>query len=157
MSNTRHPNPHSRAPQTGTPSNTPNVVKVRELCALGYEDYDSGRYSEALRLFYQAWLELPKPQSDWPESTWILSSIGDCYFRLAQFEQGCESLTSALHCPDGQLSPFIHLRLGQCQYELKQTFLAYTHLRKAYDIGGSDLFNNEDIKYRKAAKSNRHA
>ena len=135
---------------------SPNESKVRTLCASGYQEYDAQRYPEALRLFYQAWLELPKPQSSWPESTWVLSSIGDCYFRLQQFEQGCESLTSALHCPDGQQSPFIHLRLGQCQHELKQPLLACKHLRKAYDIAGSNIFNGLDQKYHRAAKLNRY-
>jgi|TARA_B110000116_G_scaffold268621_1_gene283031 tetratricopeptide (TPR) repeat protein len=135
---------------------TPNESKVRTLCASGYREYDQQRYSEALRLFYQAWLELPKPQSSWPESTWVLSSIGDCYFRLQQFEQGCESLTSALHCPAGQQSPFIQLRLGECQHELKQPILACKHLRKAYDMGGNNIFNGQDQKYLRAAKLNSH-
>ena len=135
---------------------TPNEAKVRALCASGYREYDARRYPEALRLFYQAWLELPKPQSSWPESTWVLSSIGDCYFRLQQFEQGCESLTSALHCPAGQKSPFIHLRLGQCLHELKQPFLACKQLRKAYDTGGSGIFNDQDQKYRRAAQLNNY-
>ena len=133
---------------------TPNELKVRALCASGYREYDARRYPEALRLFYQAWLELPKPQSSWQESTWVLSSIGDCYFRLQQFKQGCESLTSALYCPAGQQSPFIHLRLGQCLHELKQPFLACKHLRKAYDTGGNSIFNGQDQKYRRAAKLN---
>lgn len=126
--------------------------KVRELCAQGYHEYDKEQYREALRIFYQAWLTLPKPQSSWPQSTWILSSIGDCYFRLKQYEQGCESLNSALHCPDGQNSPFIHLRLGQCLHEQKQPFLARKHLRLAHKLGGKAAFEKENYKYFHAAK-----
>lgn len=127
--------------------------KIRDVCAQGYQHYDDGHFKEALRLFYQAWLELPKPQSQWPQATWVLSSIGDCYFRLGQFEQGQESLNSALHCPEGEQSAFIQLRLGQCLFELQQPFLARKHLQEAYSIAGASIFKDEDNKYCLAAKA----
>lgn len=127
------------------------IKKVKVLCAEGYRLYDSSDHKEALRLFYKAWTALPKPQTEYEEAGWVLTAIGDCYFQTGQWEQGRESLSSALLCPNMKSNPFIHLRLGQCLYELDQLEKACQHLEQAYLNGGSKLFQNETPKYLVAA------
>jgi len=124
--------------------------KIRHICAQGYQDYDAGRYQSALRQFYQAWLALPKPQRDWPEAAWVLTAIGDTYFRLERYAPGAEALRSALYCPDGDWSAFTHLRLGQCYWELGQEAKARQSLFKAYQIARTDIFDGEHKRYRRA-------
>jgi len=34
-------------------------------------------FKSALRLFYQAWLKVPKLQMQWDEAGWMLTAIGD--------------------------------------------------------------------------------
>ena len=125
--------------------------RVRALCAEGYALYDGGDYKAALRTFYQAWMLLPKPQTDFIESGWVLTAIGDSYYRSGQFEQGKEALASALHCEGMIDNPFIHLRLGQCLLELGIKGTACTHLGLAYERGGRKLFEKEAPKYLMAA------
>ncbi|MBU3070526.1 hypothetical protein KOI40_11885 [Aestuariicella sp. G3-2] len=121
--------------------------KIRTLCADAYESYDQGDFRKALRLFYQGWLLLPKPQTDFAEAGWVLTGIGDSYFRLKQYIPGCEALRSANHCPQTRDNPFIHLRLGQCLYQIGERASARTHLLKAYRLGGSGLFKAERPEY----------
>lgn len=121
--------------------------RIRELCAEAYEAYDHGKYREALRLFYQGWVLLPKPQTDFPEAGWLLTGIGDSYFSLKQYIPGCEALRSANHCPQTRDNPFIHLRLGQCLYHMGEKTSARTHLHKAFQIGGRNLFQQEKEDY----------
>ena len=123
------------------------IRKIRHICSEGYGLYDKGHYKEALREFYKAWTLIPKPQTDNEEAGWVLTAIGDCYFRNEQWEQGRESLNSALHCPHMKGNPFIHLRLGQCLYELNDKEAACDHLQQAYLNGGRKLFQNEAPKY----------
>lgn len=125
--------------------------EIQALCAEGYTLYDNADYPHALRKFYQAWMLLPKPQTDFKEGGWILTAIGDSYFRSAQYEQGKEALTSALHCEGMIDNPFIHLRLGQCLLELNTASAACTHLGIAHERGGSKLFEKEAPKYLIAA------
>lgn len=120
---------------------------IRQLCAEGYQCYDGGDYKAALRLFYQAWLLLPKPQTEWVEAGWVLTAIGDAYFRSAQYQPGAEALQSALCCSEMSAVPFIHLRLGQCLWELEQGGQAQGPLLRAYQIAGADIFAAEDRKY----------
>lgn len=124
--------------------------QVRRLCADGYRLYDSAEYRLALRSFYQAWLIIPKPQTQYAEAGWVLTAIGDSYFRLGQFEQGAESLQSALCCPAAEQSPFVQLRLGQCLWELGRHAEARKCLFHAYQRGGDSLFDVEPPRYRKA-------
>ena len=127
--------------------------EIKALCAEGYALYDIADYPHALRKFYQAWMLLPKPQTDFKEGGWILTAIGDSYFCSEQYEQGKEALTSALHCEDMIDNPFIHLRLGQCLLELGIVGTARTHLSIAHERGGSKLFEKEAPKYLIAALS----
>lgn len=123
------------------------VHQVRMQCADAYALYDAGAYKEALRLFYQAWLLLPKPQTNYEAAGWVLTAIGDTYFRLEQYQQGKEALTSALYCPNTRNSAFAHLRLGQCLWELDQQDQARAALMQAYDIARMNIFATEDNKY----------
>ena len=120
---------------------------IKSLCAEGYRHYDTQDYKGALRIFYQAWLELPKPQTDWVEAGWVLTAIGDTYFRLNQFTQACEALNSALHCPQTRGNPFIHLRLGQSLLEQGDIAAARRELHRAYNAGGKAVFEREAQKY----------
>lgn len=123
-------------------------LQIKQLCAEGYQHYDRGDFKAALRLFYQAWLQLPKPQSQWPQAGWILTALGDTYFRLGQFREGKEALLSARHCQNIDNNPFVSLRLGQCLLELGEQGKARKALTDAYTHGGSSLFNQEANKYR---------
>ena len=120
---------------------------IKSLCAEGYRHYDTQDYKGALRIFYQAWLEVPRPQTDWIEAGWVLTAIGDTYFRLNQFSQACEALSSALHCPQAKGNPFIHLRLGQSLLEQGDVAQARRELHRAYSGGGKDIFEREPDKY----------
>lgn len=124
------------------------VTKVKQLCYRGYQHYDDGDYQQALRAFYQAWLLLPKPQTQWREAGWALTAIGDTYFRTRQYSQSCEALRSALLCPIADQSPFVHLRLGQSLHELGEENEALTQLRVAKRLGGEEVFAREHVKYR---------
>ena len=126
------------------------VSKIRELCYQGYMQYDERDYRRALRTFYQAWLLVPKPQTDWREAGWVLTAIGDAYFKIHQYTQSSEALRSALLCPAAKQSPFIHLRLGQCYFEQGDDDKAHDYLQKAQQLGGAKIFAKESPKYRRA-------
>ncbi len=131
-------------------NNNPLTQQVRQLCADGYRLYDSGDYRLALRAFYQAWLLIPKPQTDYTEAGWVLTAIGDTYFRLGQYETGSESLQSALCCPEADKSAFLQLRLGQCLWQLARQPEARKFLFHAYKMAGDSILDSEEPCYRQA-------
>jgi len=121
--------------------------RIRILCADGDELADDEDYPAALAKFWSAWDLLPEPQTEWNAATWILSAIGDVNFLSGDFAAGRDNLAKAMQSPNALGNPFLHLRLGQCNFELGQLDRAADELTRAYMGDGTDIFNDEDPKY----------
>ena len=50
----------------------------------------------------------------------------------------------AMHCPEAIGNPFLHLRLGQCQFELGSLDRAADELARAYMGAGEEIFEAAD-------------
>ena len=122
-------------------------AQIQQLCAEGDQLAEAKRYADALKPYWAAWDLLPEPQTDWEAATWILVAIGDANFLSSDFVAGRDNLSQAMHCPDAIGNPFIHLRLGQCQFELQALDRAADELMRAYMGAGPDIFKDEDQKY----------
>jgi tetratricopeptide (TPR) repeat protein len=108
---------------------------------------EAGRLEEAVAAFASALTMLPEPVEDWEAATFILASAGDCLFMLGRFTEARQSLTRAMGCPGALGNPFIHLRLGQAQFELGNLDRAKDELARAYMGAGSEIFAKENPKY----------
>jgi tetratricopeptide (TPR) repeat protein len=121
--------------------------KIEQLSASGDELAEEGRYPEALDKYWAAWDLLPEPKTHWDAALWLLVAIGDANFLGGDFEAGRDNLSQAMHCPDALGNPFVHLRLGQCQFELGNLDRAADELMRAYMGGGTGIFEDQDDKY----------
>jgi hypothetical protein len=97
-------------------------------------------YEKALAL-------LPSPVSMWEAATWIWAAIGDTYFLSGNFAEAYKAFSEGTHCPGGVGNPFVHLRLGEIQFELGNEIVAADELARAYMGGGSKIFDGEPAKY----------
>ena len=122
-------------------------VRVQALCSRDEELADDGDYAEALDVFWSAWDLIPEPKTIWEAATWVLAAIGDMNFQQENFEAGRDNLAMAMHCPAAIGNPFLHLRLGQCQFELGNLDLAADELARALLVESPKLFESEDPKY----------
>lgn len=52
-----------------------------------------------------------------------------------------------MHCPGAIGNPFVHLRLGQAQFELGDMTRAADELARAYMGAGDEIFEEQDPKY----------
>ncbi|MCP4902365.1 MAG: tetratricopeptide repeat protein [bacterium] len=121
--------------------------EICRLCTEGDTFAESGQFPEALTKYWKAFDLLPEPQHDWEAATWILAAIGDANFLGGDFVAGRDNLSNAMHCPDAIGNPFLHLRLGQCQFELGNFKRAADELARAFLFEGEELFQDEDPKY----------
>lgn len=99
-----------------------------------------GKYEEALAL-------LPLPHEKWEASTLILAAMGDAHFFKGDYVAARDTLQRAMHCPDAIGNSYLHLRLGEVQYELGNTERAKDELARAYLGGGPEVFEGDDPKY----------
>jgi hypothetical protein len=100
-----------------------------------------------LKKYGAAWDLLPEPKTQWEAATWILGTIGDVSFQSGDFGAGRDKLSLAMQCPDAIGNPFLHLRPGQCQFELGSLDRAADELARAYMAEGTEIFGDEDPKY----------
>ncbi|RTD94648.1 hypothetical protein EJO68_12890 [Variovorax atrisoli] len=98
------------------------------------------RYIAALRL-------LPEDHIQWNAATWLYVALGDAHFRTGAFDKAHKCFINAIQCPDGLGNPYIHLRLGQVNFESKNLGRAADELARAYMGGGMEIFMEDDPKY----------
>lgn len=118
--------------------------RIQALCAEGDMLAQKANYPDALKKYWAAWDLLPEPQTDWKAATWILAAIGDTNYLNSDFVVGMDNLSSAMHCPDALGNPFLHLRLGQCQFELGNLDRVADELVRAYMGAGAEIFEGAD-------------
>ena len=121
--------------------------KIEKLCQKGDKLANKEKYEKAIRVYVDALSLVPEPITDYEASTWILTAIGDAYFLMENYESSLKPFQDVMLCPNAIGNPFIHMRLGQCQYELKNFDKAADELTRAYGIEGEKIFENDDPKY----------
>jgi hypothetical protein len=122
-------------------------TEIERLCAVGDDLAGRQEYAQALASYWAAWDLLPEPKVEWEAATWILAAAGDANFLGGDYVAGRDNLGNAMHCPDAIGNPFLHLRLGQCQFELGALDGAADELMRAYMGAGADIFKDQDPKY----------
>ncbi len=122
-------------------------TKIEELCRQGDGLAENENYSGALDKYWQAYDLVPEPKNDWEATTWILTAIGDANFMNADYQAAVENLSGAMHCPQAIGNPYIHLRLGESQYEVGNLDRAADELTRAYAIAGEEIFEHENPMY----------
>ena len=121
--------------------------KITALSKKGDAFADKGKYSEALAKYWEAFDLIPEPKTKWDGATWLLAAIGDANFLGKDFQAGVDNLTNSMHCPGAIGNPFLHLRLGQCQFEVGNLDRAADNLTRAFALEGDKIFDEEDSKY----------
>ena len=114
--------------------------QIKSLCEFGDRLAGSGEYAAAVAQYWAAWDLLPEPPTNWGAATWILVAIGDANYLSGDYAAGRDNLSTAMHCPDAIGNPFLHLRLGQCQFELGNLERAADELARAYTVAGDEIF-----------------
>ena len=103
--------------------------------------------AEAFPVYAIALSKLPDPGEKWHASGWILSRMGECYFRSKHFERAEPLYADIMWCPGALGNPLVHLRKGQIHFECGQLDRAADDLMRAYMGGGKEIFMKEDPKY----------
>ena len=122
-------------------------AQVARLSEQGNGLAEAQSFGEARAAWQRAWDLLPEPREQWEAAAWLLTAVGDAYFLEGRHADALEHLQRAVACPGGLGNPFLHLRLGQVQFELGNRPRAKDELARAFMGGGDQLFSNENPKY----------
>jgi tetratricopeptide (TPR) repeat protein len=124
-----------------------DYAHIQVLCAEGDALADAQDYQDALQKYWSAFDLIPEPREQWEATLWVLVAIGDANYLGGDFEAGRDNLSNTMRCEGALGNPFIHLRLGQCQFELGNLDRAADELTRAYGVAGEEIFLGEDPKY----------
>ena len=122
-------------------------TRINRFCEIGDTLAAEGKYSDAVASYQYAWNLLPDPKENSEAATWIQTAIGDAHFLGGNYAAALTALECAMRCPDAIGNPFIHLRLGQAQFELGDKEAAADELMRAYMGAGAEIFAEEAPKY----------
>jgi len=122
-------------------------AEIQDLCAEGDVLVEMGEATQAYENYIAALALVPEPKETFNATTWILAALGDLYFNSKDFAQTAQVMTDAMKCAGGLGNPFLHLRLGQAQFELNNELRAADELCRAYIGAGKTIFEKEDQKY----------
>lgn len=122
-------------------------AEIQRLSQTGDAFAAAGDFPTALKEYWQAFDLIPEPKTDWEATLWVLAAIGDANFLGGDFQAGIDNLSNAMHCPGAIGNPFLHLRLGQCQFEVGNLDRAADELTRAYAVAGDEIFDEDDGKY----------
>ena len=123
---------------------------IKSTCSTGdslLAEGTSNATIAAFKSYAEALNQIPEPALSWNATGWILSRMGECYFRLDNFEQAEQLYADLMWCPGAIGNPWIHLRNGQINLELGKMHRAGDELIRAYMGGGKEIFSLEDPKY----------
>jgi tetratricopeptide (TPR) repeat protein len=122
-------------------------AEIKELCAEGDVLLEMREFSQAYENYIAALELVPEPKEEFSATTWIMAAIGDLYFQSKDFSQAVKVLSDSMHCAGALGNPFIHLRLGQAQFELNNQERAADELCRANMGAGKEIFAEEDPRY----------
>ena len=128
-------------------------IKIVALCKQGDQYADEDKFYQAIHQYKQAFTLIPSPLEDYEASTWVLVAIGDAYWLAKDYKESLKSFRRAMLCTNAIENPFIHLRIGQIQFELENLTVAQEELTLAYMGAGEKIFEDEDPKYLEYLKS----
>lgn len=122
-------------------------AEVKRLSSIGDAAAKAGKYSEAIATYWKAWDLLPESKREGDAGLWLLAAIGDANFLNRDYVACRDNLSTAMHIRGAIGNPFLHLRLGQCQYELGNMNRAADELARSYLLEGKKIFKNDAPKY----------
>ncbi|MEO1235337.1 MAG: hypothetical protein AAFX76_00970 [Planctomycetota bacterium] len=121
--------------------------QIVELCREGDELLEGQALDMALDKYKQALALIPEPKYEYSAAMWIYTAIGDAYFYMTQYDEADEHFHKAVFSTEGLGNPYIHLRLGQCRYEMNDFDRAADELMRAYIGDAEEVFREQDPKY----------
>lgn len=123
------------------------AVEIERLAVLGNSQLEEKDLRSAFSSFSRAFELLPEPKNKWAEATWIFAALGDVYVQCENYNDGLRVFADAMHCPNAIGNPYLHFKLGQCQFETGNFDRAADEFARAYMGAGSKIFKNEQPKY----------
>lgn len=120
------------------------VAEVDTLSTEGDSLLEAGKYENAAKKYIEAYRLLPNPKEQWEVAYWSIKFWGICYFEAKQYETAINSFESALFYKGAETDAEVFLLLGKSYYLNGNKEKAKVNLKKAFEMGGKEAFENDE-------------
>ncbi len=115
---------------------------VLELLNKGDKLFREKKYLESIEVYKKAEETLSESDSISTYSD-VKIAIGDALYHVFEYSLALEHFIKAFDNESYYDNPYLNLRVGQCYYHLGDTGRAKFYIKKAYELDGELLFENE--------------
>lgn len=122
---------------------TSNEIKIiRKLSEQADTFFTQECFIDAIDLYNKAWDLIPEPKEEHEITELIASNLGEALFELDDFEEARFYFERAYATHDGWKNPYVLLMLGRCWLEFGKREKGIAYLKKAYSVGGEEVFED---------------
>lgn len=123
-------------------------AQINKIAKDGDAQANKGNWAGQIEKYREIWDLIPEPKHEWDGGTWILGGIAEAYFQMKELESAKQFFNQSLKCHRGEENSFLHLRLGEINFDEKNLERARIHLKKAWDLSEGRAFAGEPKRYR---------
>lgn len=126
-------------------------MSIESLMDKADKQMDYSSYKKAWKLYEQALDLIPEPKEEHEIYLELMAAMGDVLISQGKNGEAMKLYTKIMRHPDADLNGFLHLRMGQIAYENGKMEYAEAELKRALELGGEELFENEYEEYYECA------
>ncbi len=115
---------------------------VLELLNEGDKLFRDKKFFEAIEIYKQA-EELLSGEDDISTYSDVKIAIGDALYHVLEYRLALDYFINAFDNEAYYDNPYLNLRVGQCYFNLGDNGRAKFYIKKAYELDGDLLFENE--------------
>lgn len=119
------------------------MSKIEDLLDRGDKQVDYSNFNKAMKYYEQALAELPSPKAEQEYYLEIHVAIGDVLISQGKNGEAMKLYTKIMKHPNADEYALLHLRMGQVAHYNGKMELAKTELKRALELGGKELFDDE--------------
>lgn len=129
--------------------------KIDEMCELADQQMEAGEYERAAQTYIEAYRLLPMPRGQWQVTPHLCFFWGLAFFKAKQWDTAINSFYSALEYSSFAQNPELHLYIGIAYYHDGKLRNAERFLKKAFQLGGCEVFHDVENKFLEIATRTR--
>ncbi len=129
-------------------------MSIEELIEKADKQFDYSSYKKAQGLYEKALSELPEPKTEQVEYLEIMAAIADTLILQNKSGEALKLLERIMQLPAADNIAYLHLRRGQIAFDTNRMKLAETELKRALELGGEEIFEEEFEEYYDLAVGN---
>ena len=108
-------------------------------------------FNKAYDIYFRLLSQIEDNEANKRKLRYIKIEIGQIYMYAEKWDSALQAFAEAIQDENSVGNPLLHLRIGQCAYNLENARIYEDNLSRALICGGLHIFENERNEYKETA------